>query len=467
MFLIQLDITVVNLALPRIGAGLHAPVSALQWVIDGYTLPVACLLLTGGRLGDRFGHRRVFLVGLAVFAVTSGLCATAPTAAWLVAFRVAQGAGAALQLPATLALLVRTFPDRATRTRAIGIWAGVAGLSLAIGPLVGGGLVDTFGWQSVFLLNLPVAALAIALCLRGVAPDTVPPSRRVPVDIPGQITACAALAALTFGIIEGPERGWSAPLVITALAGAALLLAVFVTVERSSSHPLLPMRVARNGVIGSASLAATVMAFVIIGLLFGYSLFFQQAQHLSAAAAGYRFLPLSVAFILTGPATGRLTGARHPRLIVVAGLTLLGGTTAALTMTDSTTGYPVIALLFTGIGIGYGIVSAASAAAATSALDAGQAGLASSLNTTGRMLGGVLGVAFTGDLLVVKGTAIDAAALPHVTAGYALACLIGALVTLICGRPPTSRDPVSRSVSSTAARHQGEHQSTGASQQTG
>jgi DHA2 family methylenomycin A resistance protein-like MFS transporter len=352
---------------------------------------------------------------------------------------LAQGVGAAIQLPATLALLVRTFPDRGQRTRAIGIWAGVAWLALAIGPLAGGSLVDFFGWQSIFLLNLPVAALAIALCLLGVARD--PASRQVPLDVLGQVTVAAALAALTYAFIEGPARGWSAPPVLAALAGAVVLLAAFALVERTSRHPLLPPQVARNGVIGSVSLGATVMAFVIIGLLFGYSLFFQQAQHLTAAEAGYRFLPLSIAFILTGPATGRLTGARHPQRVAIAGLVLLGGMATALTTTTEASGYLPVAPLFAGMGIGYDMLSTSLAAAATSALDASKAGLASGLNTTGRMLGGVLGVAFTGDLLAVKGRVIDAAAMPHVTAGYAAACLVGALVMLAFGRPRAAGTP--------------------------
>jgi len=240
-FMVQLDLTIVNVALPSIGRDLGASVTGLQWVIDGYSLAVASLLLIGGRIGDRSGHKRVYLVGLVVFAVGSGLCALAPPGGWLIAFRVLQGIGAAIELPATLAILTHTFTDPRERAQAVGIWAGAAGSSLVIGPVLGGGLIAAFGWRAVFLFTLPIAlligALALATVSEAVEPDTGG------IDLPGQLLGlgAAALSLLAAGAIEGGHHGFTSPVALGLLIGGGLSLGAFVAVERVREHPMLPL----------------------------------------------------------------------------------------------------------------------------------------------------------------------------------------------------------------------------------
>lgn len=437
VFMMQLDATVVNLALPQIGTSLNAKVSGLQWVIDGYTLPLASFLLIGGRLGDRFGHRRVFLAGLVVFGVASALCAAATNPASLITARFLQGVGAAIELPATLALLARTYPAPALRAKAIGIWASVAGLSLAVGPLIGGNLVDDLGWRSVFLINLPVVALAGVLTWRCVAPDAG--TRPTSLDVPGQLSGTASLALITYAVITGPSSGWASATVLAAFAAGAGSIGIFLALERRAAHPLLPPDVFHHRVFVAVNLSATVMGFVLFGLLFTYSLYFQQTQHDTAASAGYRFLPLAIAFILTGPIAGRLGVQRRPRSLIVTGLGLLAVSCAALAALSIAAPYLVVGVLFAGIGIGYGLLATSLAGAAINALPPERAGLASALNNTGRQLGGVLGVAFAGGQLAIHNTSWGNPTTP-VTLGFAAAAIVALIIQVLMSRGQLNRE---------------------------
>lgn len=396
-FLLQLDLTIVNVALPTIGRDLGTSVSGLQWVVDGYNLAVASLLFVGGRIGDRSGHKRVYLVGVLVFALGSALCAAAPSAGTLVAFRILQGVGAALELPATLAILTHTFTEPRERAQAVGIWASAAGSSLVIGPVLGGALVAAFGWRSVFFVNLPVIVLIVVLALRTVR--ETPHGSGGGLDLPGQLLGAAALALLAAGAIEGGSRGFSAPLPLGLFAGGAASLAAFILVEQRQAHPMLPLRFFRGAAYSAANAAGLVMGFVTIGLLFLFGLFFQQVQGDSAIAAGLRFLPLTAAFVVAGPLIGRLIDRVGHRLPMALGCTLLAAGVLALLRLGASSGYGAVWWPFAIIGLGYGLLSTPMAAAVLGAVPRDRAGMASSTNLTARLVGGVFGIAVLGAMV--------------------------------------------------------------------
>ncbi len=398
MFMMQLDATVVNVALPTIGADLDSSATELQWVVDAYVLPLACLLLIGGRLGDRFGHRRVFMAGLLVFAVGSGLCAVAGSSGQLIGARVLQGVGAALELPATLAILRDTYPDAGERERAIGIWAGVAGLALAIGPVLGGGFVDAFGWPSIFVINIPVAVTAIVLALRAVGEHVNPELGGL--DALGQVLGTGALGVVAFAAIEGRDRGFGSGLIIGLFIVGLLALASFVAVERRGSSPVLPPALFADRSFSAVNVAGLVMGFVLFGLLFVFAIFFQRAEGASAANAGARFLPLSLTFVIVGPLAGRLIGRAGARILMTVGLAFVGLGCLLLVPVDAGTTYWYVGTVFALIGVGYGLTSTPMAAVVMSSAPGRLAGIASSVNNTARQAGGVFGVAVLGSLLI-------------------------------------------------------------------
>jgi DHA2 family methylenomycin A resistance protein-like MFS transporter len=397
MFMMQLDATVVNVALPKIGLAFHAPLGQLQWVIDGYILPLASLLLIGGRLGDRYGHKRVFIFGLALFALGSGLCAAASSPAMLIAFRALQGIGAAFELPATLAILSHAFPEPRERARAIGLWAGIAGLSLAFGPIVGGTMVDAFGWPSVFLINLPIAAIAIVIAARAVED-----SRRedvIGLDVVGQLFGMATLGLAAYGAIEGRYAGWGSTEIVTIFSIAAVCLVVFLWVERRGRAPVLPLGLLRGRTFAAANAGGLVMGFALFGLLFLFSLFFQLVQEVSPTQAGVRFVPLSIAFVVSGALAGRVVARAGYRAPLAAGLALVGSATLLLLKVQAQTSYGSLVWIFVLIGIGYGFASAPMAAVVMGSVSSDRLGVASAVNNTARQVGGVFGVAVVGALL--------------------------------------------------------------------
>jgi EmrB/QacA subfamily drug resistance transporter len=442
-FLIQLDLTIVNVALPAIGRDLGTSVSGLQWVVDGYNLALASLLLVGGRIGDRSGHKRVYLAGVLIFALGSALCAVAPTAGALVAFRVLQGAGAAIELPATLAILTHTFTGTRERAQAVGIWASAAGSSLVIGPVLGGGLVAAFGWRAVFLVNLPVTAAIGVLACRAVR-ETAQDSAGG-LDLPGQLLDAAALGLLAGGAIEGGRHGFAAALPLGLFAGGAASLTAFILAEHRRPHPVLPLRFFRSAAYCAANAAGLVMGFVTIGLLFLFALFFQQVQGDSAIGAGLRFLPLTAAFVIAGPLVGRLIERAGHRVPMAAGCALLAVGAVLLLRVGAGSGYGPVWWPFVIIGIGYGLLSTPMAAAVLGAVPRERAGMASSTNLTARIAGGVFGVAVLGALVSASGGAGADQAFTHglhtaLTVAAAVA-FTGALLTaaFIPGRPPQNR----------------------------
>jgi MFS transporter, DHA2 family, methylenomycin A resistance protein len=404
-FILQLDTTIVNVALPSIARSLHAPTNGLQWVVDGYILALASLLLSSGRMGDRSGHKRVYLAGLAVFALGSGLCALASTTGELVCFRVLQGIGAAIELPATLALITGSFPDARERGRAVGLWAGAGGLSLVVGPVLGGALLRWFAWPAVFLVNLPVALVAGVLVLAAV-PNTH--ERQVGrMDLPGQALAAASLSLLAAAAIQGGRHGFSETLPILLLASGLLTLAAFLFVERSRSEPMLPLGYFRNGAYATANVAALIMGFVMFSILFIFALYFQEVAGDSPLEGGLSFIPLCGAFAISGPLIGRnihRTGHWKP---MAGGLALLGLGALLLSRLGVHSGYAAVWPAFLVIGIGYGITSTPMAAAVLGAVPSDRAGMASSTMNTGRQIGGVFGIAVLGSLLPAASGASD------------------------------------------------------------
>lgn len=280
-FMIQLDLTVVNVALPEMSRSLGASTSVLQWVVDAYNLTVAALLLAGGRAGDRIGHKRVYLAGLVTFGLGSALCAAAPDVSALIGFRVFQGVGAAIEMPATLAILTHAFPDPAERAHAVGVWTGAAGSSLVVGPVLGGGLVEALGWRAVFVVNLPITVIVVVLTVVSVREPAGPspaghagPVGPRGLDVAGQVLGSATLALLTAGAIEGGHRGFADPLPVGLLVAGIAAGTVFVRVERRVADPMLPLGYFARPAYATANGDGLVMGFINIGLVFVLALFF-------------------------------------------------------------------------------------------------------------------------------------------------------------------------------------------------
>lgn len=388
-FLVLLDVTVVNVALPSIDAGLGAGVSGLQWVVDGYAVALASLLLAAGTTGDLFGHQRTVLVGLAVFGVASLGCALAPTVGVLVAARVVQGVGAALLLPGTLAIISRAYPGD-EQAGAIGVWAAVGSVALPAGPLAGGFLVQLLGWRSVFFVNVPVVLVAGIVAARVVRADHQPTGRRL--DVPGAVTAALLLGTTTFAVIELGRGGVGA----WAFAAAAALLAVFVLVERRAADPMVPLPLFGRPAFAAANAVAGAMNLGTLGLLFVLTSYLQVVQGRSAIATGAAMLPLFLPLPLIAPLAGRWTSRRGPRPPMLAGLLVAAFGVALLVRVGAGSSYAVLvpALLLWGIGIG--VLTPAVVAAAVAAVEPSRAGLASGMNNTARQAGGALGIAAYG-----------------------------------------------------------------------
>ena len=385
MFLVQLDVTVVNIALPQIGAGLATGLTGQQWAVDGYAVVLASLLLAGGTFGDRYGHKRVVLAGLALFGAASLICGVAPDIGVLIAGRALQGLGAALLLPGTLAVITRAYPGRAEQAQAVGVWAGVSALALPTGPLAGGALVTAFGWRAVFLVNLPIIALAVPATLRVVTETVDEHPRRL--DVPGMILATVTLAAFVYAVIG---KAW--PVALCAVAA----LAAFLLWERRARDPLLPVPLLRKPAFAGANLVAAAMNLVGIGTIFVTTLYLQTVQHHDPFTAGAMLLPLFLPLAALAPVTGRLTGRYGPRLPMTGGLLLgIAGSLFLLGLAPSS-GYARLLPVLLGLGVGMGLLTAAVVAAAVRAVPDGRAGLASGVNNTARQAAGAIAIAAYG-----------------------------------------------------------------------
>jgi EmrB/QacA subfamily drug resistance transporter len=430
LLIVSLDNTIVNVALPSIQQELHASVSGLQWIIDAYTLVLASLLMLAGSTADRVGRRRVFQLGLVVFTAASLLCSLAPSLSWLVAFRVLQAVGGSMLNPVAMSIITNTFTDRKERARAIGAWGGVVGLSMALGPVVGGLLVQTVGWRSIFWINIPVGVLALVLTALFVPESRAPRSRRP--DPVGQLLVILFLASLSYAVIEGPGRGWGSPAILAAAVVAALSLAALPVCEARRTDPLIDLRFFRSIPFSGATVTAVSAFLALSGFLFMNTLYLQEVRGFSALHAGLMTLPMAAMTAICAPLSGRLVAERGPRIpLIVAGCLM---TVSALLLRTVSPTTPILFLLavYAVFGIGFGLVNAPITNTAVSGMPREQAGVAAAVASTSRQVGQSFGVAVIGSVVAARvhgpfSTGFGAAS--HV--GWTLLAGCGALVAVL------------------------------------
>jgi EmrB/QacA subfamily drug resistance transporter len=396
LFLVTMDTTIVNVALPAIGRGLHASISGLQWSIDGYTVVLASFLVLGGSIADRLGRRRVFQLGLAVFGAGSLLCSLAPTIELLVACRVLQALGGAMLNPVAMSIIVNVFTDPRQRAGAIGVWGSVHGVSMAIGPLIGGALVEAVGWRAIFWVNVPIALLAITLTRRFVPESRAERPRRL--DPVGQTLIVAGLAALTSSLIEGRSLGWRSAPIAGGLAAAALAFAALLAYERRRAEPLVDPRFFRSLPFSAAAVVAVISFATFNGGLFLGSLYLQEARGLSPRDAGLCLVPIAAALILCSPLSGRLVGAGLTRRALAAAGAALAAGALLLVGLDAATPLARVIAAFVLLGAGIGFANAPITSSAVSGMPRAQAGVAAALAATSRQVGATLGVALSGTI---------------------------------------------------------------------
>ncbi len=397
LLLVSIDVTIVNVALPTIAEELHATLQTLQWTIGAYALVIASFLLVSGTLADRFGRKRVFVIGTSIFITGSLLCGFAPTDLWLIAFRMVQAVGGSMMTPVALAIVTNIFTVPKERARAIGWWAAASGIGLAAGPLLGGFLVDSLGWRSIFFVNVPIGLVLIALTLIFVPESKADVPRKF--DPAGQILFVAGLLPLTFAIIEAPNLGWGSPVIVACFAVAAAGIAALVLVERRRAQPAVPVRLFEHAPFAKAFATAMLSFFVLIGLLFANTFYLQTVEDLTPSQAGIMTLPLALAAVVASLLSGRLVSAGHTRatLLVAGSLVALG----SLLLLLVTRGLPVglVVVPYAVFGFGYGMLNDPVSVTAISQLPNAQAGVAASMVSVARQLGQVLGVAVVGSLL--------------------------------------------------------------------
>ncbi|MDQ2714755.1 MAG: MFS transporter [Chloroflexota bacterium] len=396
-FMVILDTTVVNVALLAIQAQLGGTVTGLQWIVDGYALVFASFLLTAGALGDRLGNKRVFLAGLVIFTAASALCGLAPALWALEIARVVQGVGAALLVPASLALLNHTFADPTQCARAIGIWGAIAGIAAGAGPVIGGFLVNVLSWRSAFLVNVPVGACGFLLALR-----FIPPTPRLPqrgFDLGAQVAGIVALGVLTLAIIEGNSWGWSSLPILGAAAIFVLAAATFIVIERRAANPMLPPGLFSVPTFSAANTVGLLLNFGFYGQLFFISLFFQQIRGYSPLMTGIALLPETGMALIASFLSGRVTGRVGPRLPMVIGLALGCAGFLLMTVVDSATNYAFICVTLVAIGFGTAFTMPAMTTAVIASAPKARSGIAAAVLNASRQTGGVLGVALLGSLV--------------------------------------------------------------------
>jgi EmrB/QacA subfamily drug resistance transporter len=424
LFIVGLDVTIVNIALPSIQRELHAPVSGLQWTVDAYTLVLASFLMLSGSTADRIGRRRTFQTGLALFTLGSLLCSLAPGLGWLVAFRMVQALGGSMLNPVAMSIITNTFTDPTERARAIGVWGAVFGISLALGPIAGGALVASVGWRGIFWVNIPVGVAAIILTAFFVPESRAPRARRV--DPVGQMLVTVALASLTYAIIEGPSAGWASARTIACVGLAAAALIFLVAYEPRRNEPLLDLRFFRSAPFSGATVIAVCAFASLGGFLFLNTLYLQDARGYSALHAGLYTLPMAAMTVLLAPLSGRIVGARGPRLpLVAAGIATTAGAIMLTRMTrDSSLGYLIASYVV--FGAGSGLVNAPITNTAVSGMPRSQAGVAAGIASTSRQVGSALGVA-------VAGSAVLSALHGPLRLGFAEASHVGWWIIAGCG----------------------------------
>ena len=396
LFMIMLDNTVVNVALPSIQRDLGVGLSELEWIVSGYALTFAALMLIGGKLADAYGRRLLFVAGIVVFTAASLACGLATTGEMLIAARVAQGAGAALMNPATLSIIAATFPPR-ERGTAIGIWAGISALALAIGPLVGGLLTDHASWHWIFFVNVPVGIVGIVASFLLIDESRDPTHERL--DLPGLATSAVGLFTLTYGLIEANAYGWGSPRIVGAFAIAAASLIAFVVLERRQRAPMLDLTLFRNRTYVGANLVVLLVALAMFGVFFFVSLYMQNVLGFSAVQAGAAFLPMTVLIILVAPQAGRLSDRWGSRGLMTAGMLLVSAQLLYFSRLEAdATFWTLLPGLVLG-GVGMAMTMTPSAAAATRAVPVAKAGVGSAVLNAFRQVGGSVGIALMGAIM--------------------------------------------------------------------
>ena len=396
LFMLMLDNTVVNVALPSIQKDLKASISSLEWTVNAYTLTFAVLLVTGGRLGDIFGRRRMFLFGVVVFATSSALCGLAPSQEWLIAGRALQGVGGAFMMPGTLSIISNTFPAQ-ERGRAIGTWAGVSALALAAGPAVGGALTEYVSWRAIFFLNLPVAVGAVVVTLFATRESRDPTVERT-VDYPGIAAISVGLTALVLALVEGNRWGWGSTAIVLLLAAAVVGLVSFVLIELHGRRPMVQFEYFRSKSFAGANTVAFIVSFAMLGMFFFMALYMQNILGYSPLQAGLRFLPSTIVVMFAAPIAGRLADRIGPRPLIVMGLALASFALFLQSRVTIHSGYGQLLPAFIIMGLGMGFTMSPMSTAGMNAVTPEKAGAASGILSMMRMVGGTFGVAAIGAL---------------------------------------------------------------------
>jgi EmrB/QacA subfamily drug resistance transporter len=400
-FMLLLDITVVNVALPSIRDDLGASFSDLQWVIDAYALTLAALVLTAGSLADRLGRRRVFAIGLGIFSVASLLCALSPDPTFLNLSRALQGVGGAIMFAVSLALLAQEFPAGRERGTAMGIYGATIGVAVAIGPLVGGALTDTLGWQSIFYLNVPIGLAAIAVTYLKLRESRDPNATRI--DWPGVATFSGALFLLVLALVRGNDEGWGSTTIVSLFAGAAVLMLAFIVIERRVSEPMLPLGLFKRASFTGVQLAAFAVSASMFALFLYITLYLQNYLGLTPFQAGLRYLPITVASFIAAPIAGALLSRVPARLLMSGALALAGIGLLLMSGIDAGDSWTTLLPGFLVAGIGVGLLNPVIADVALSVVPKERSGMAAGINDTFRQVGVAVGVAVWGAIFIGQG----------------------------------------------------------------
>jgi DHA2 family methylenomycin A resistance protein-like MFS transporter len=421
---VQLDVSVVNVAIKPIGGELGGGVDGLQWVVSAYTITFAALILTTGSLGDRIGAKRLFLAGFVVFTTASVGCGLAPSLAVLIAARAVQGTGAAVLVPCSLSLLNHAFSDPEDRARAVGLWAAGASIALAGGPLVGGALIASLGWRAIFFINVPIGALGIGATLRW-APETTRSSARG-VDLWGQLTAIGALAVLAGGNDRGRHTRLRGPAVLAGFAAAPVLAAGFVRIESRSRRAMLPLGLFSSPTFSAATAIGFLINVVFYGLIFVFSLYFQRERGYSAIETGLAFMPATAAVLAANLLARRAAARLGARVVVSAAALLMAAALAALLSVGSRTAYAALVAQLVALGFGLGLIVSVMTSSLLGSVERERSGVASGALNTARQTGSVIGVALFGSLIaggLVSGLHVSLA----ISIGLSLACVVAAV----------------------------------------
>ena len=424
LLIVGMDNTIVNVALPSIRTDLQVSLSGLQWTIDAYILVLASLLMLAGSTADRFGRQRTFQTGLVLFTLGSLLCSLAPGLGWLIAFRMVQAIGGSMLNPVAMSIITNVFTEPGERARAIGVWGGVVGISLGLGPIVGGVLIETVGWRSIFWINIPIGLAAIGLTARFVPESRARRPRRV--DAFGQLLVMVVLAGLTYAIIDAPRAGWTSPTTLGLLALVLVAIGTLLAYEPRRVDPLLELRFFRSAPFSGATLIAICAFGAFSGFLFLNTLYLQDVRGLSALQAGLCTLPLAVMTLIFAPLSGRLVGSRGPRVpLLAAGVAMCAGGLMLVGL-DAQTSLVWVLASYVVFGLGFGLVNAPITNTAVSGMPRSQAGVAAAVASTSRQVGAALGVA-------VVGSVLNSGLAGSLTTGFVAASHPGWWIVVGCG----------------------------------